>query len=119
MPQNLMESYPPVTLADLKKAADSTSESACRFDEASFVWVSLPTGKAVRIDLVRRKTNLGHDMVALVCPACRFTCRILRVAPGGDPPLMCARCVRRVYRAKYRSQLKRSKERTVNAGGQR
>ena len=113
----IMEDFPAVTLADLKKAADSTSESACRFDEASFVWVSLPTGEAVRIDLVRKHTNLGHKMVTLVCPSCRFTCRVLRVAPGGEPPLMCARCVRKIYRAKYRSQLKRSKERTVNAGG--
>ena len=117
MAQNLMESYPPVTLADLKKAADSTSESACCFDEASFVWVSTPTGEAVRIDLVRRKTNLGHKMACLVCPTCRFTCRVLRMVPRGDPPLMCARCVRRVFKAKYRSQLKRNKERTVNAGG--
>jgi len=107
-----MEDFPTVTIAELKKAADSTSESACRFEEASFVWVSLPTGEAARIDLVRRHTNLGseHTMVSLVCPACRFTCRVLRVAPGGDPPLMCTRCVRRVYRAKYKSQLRRRRE---------
>jgi len=102
-----MEDFPTVTLAELKKAADSTSESACRFDDASFVWVSLPTGEAARIDLVRRETNLGHKMVTLVCPACRFTCRVLRVAQGGDPPLMCARCVRKKFKAKYRSQVRR------------
>ena len=106
--QHLMEDFPAVTATRLRKMAASDPESSCRFGEADYVQVLLPDGRAIRVDLVRAATNLGHEQVLLVCPACRRTCRTLRIVP--DPTgLVCAQDVQKLYKAKYKSQLRRAR----------
>jgi len=100
-----MEDFPAVTAARLRKMAASDPESSCGFHKADFVQVLLPDGRFVRVDLERAPTNLGHEQVLLVCPACRRTCRTLRIVP--DPVgLVCAQDVQKLYKAKYKSQLR-------------
>lgn len=109
--QKYIEDYTPVTQAQLKKMAESDPECACSFAEAEFVEVFLPDGRMPRVDLVRARTNLGQEQVLLVCPTCRRTCRTLRISPVG---LACAQDLKRLYRAKYKSQTRRNNHKECN-----
>jgi hypothetical protein len=109
--QRYIEDYTAVTQAQLKKMADSDPECACTFAEAEFVEVFLPNGCMARVDLVRARTNLGQEQVLLVCPTCRRTCRTLRISPVG---LACANDLKRIYKAKYKSQVRRNNHKDLS-----
>jgi hypothetical protein len=106
--QRTVEDYPPVTLAQLRKAVNSDAESPCRFAEADYVYVTLPDGGLARVDLLRRETNLGMTMTHMICPACRHASRTLRIVPTpAGKGLACVRDLRRIFGAKYKSQLRK------------
>ena len=82
--------YRPIYLAELRQAAGGRR----RFNLTDFCTVELPDGRIIRVDLVKRKANLGGLQTLAKCPCCGADCRVLRLVPW-PPGLACNRDVRR------------------------
>ena len=64
--------------------------------------ITLPNGDDLAINLLRRPGRFGGDLIYIACPSCQHATRSLRITPQGP---LCLHCLRRVYAAKYRSQV--------------
>ena len=93
--------HPPVYLEELRRAAGGKR----KFNLAPHCIVTLPDGRHVQVDLIRRPGVLGGQMTLAACPSCGRACRVLRIAQD-SPGLCCLHCLREQYGAKYLSQIR-------------
>lgn len=106
---HLIEEYGAVDLHDISRGLGGWA----RLRRAESVELHLPAGD-VPLQLIRVPSTLGRGQVLFMkCPRCERKARILRVAPVPEV-LVCSRCVRRIFLARYSSQV-RSKRSTARA----
>jgi hypothetical protein len=96
----IIDDFGAVSVSDLRRAVGGRR----RFNLSDRVTVTLDTGRAVEIELVPRRTNLGHVMKLLQCPACGRAVTMLRLLPVA-PFLGCRRDLQVRLAARYRSQV--------------
>jgi hypothetical protein len=96
----IIDDFAAVNVADLRRALGGRR----RFNRSDRVTVTLDNGRTVDIELVPRRTNLGHTMRLLRCPACGRAVTVLRLLPV-EPFLGCRHDLQVRLAARYRSQV--------------
>ena len=96
----IIDDFGAVSVSDLRRALGGRR----RYNRAERCTLTLDDGRAVEIELVPRRTNLGHTMKLLKCPACGRTVTVLRLLPV-EPFLGCRRDLQVRLSARYRSQV--------------
>ncbi len=93
-----VEDFGRIDLVDVRRSLGG----ARRLRDSDGCLVELPDGAAIQVDLVRQPHGFGTG-IFLSCCRCGRACRVLHIT-GLLERLVCLKCLKNVFSAKFRSQ---------------